>query len=135
MTFLTNKESKNPMMDQPLFLPRCCAKIRLHSSRGSHWNSFQLRRHHTLQYDPSHLFCTTSTAWRAHFLLPVMAFHSFSTKCLISVLSCFVYFHFVSAITSSTYQLDTEYSGINFFEGWDFFTVRIFTSGPHILLC
>lgn len=32
---------------------------------------------------------------------------------------------FVYAQTGYMYQLDTEYSGANFFSGWDFFEVRI----------
>lgn len=37
---------------------------------------------------------------------------------------CFLgYAHFVLAQTGYIYQLDTEYAGANFFQGWDFFTV------------
>lgn len=37
-----------------------------------------------------------------------------------------VYIRCAWALTGSTYQLDAEYSGNNFFDGWDFYTV----SGP-----
>jgi hypothetical protein len=35
-----------------------------------------------------------------------------------------MYLQYAAAITGSVYQLDAEYSGANFFQGWDFFTVR-----------
>ena len=39
---------------------------------------------------------------------------------------CFLgYMHFALAQTGYVYQLDTEYAGANFFQGWDFFTVSI----------
>ncbi|KAH0832512.1 endo-1,3(4)-beta-glucanase [Fonsecaea pedrosoi] len=54
-----------------------------------------------------------------------MAVHSFSPRCAAyhTLFVCFVYFHNVLGFTSSIYQLDSEYSGSNFFQGWDFFTV------------
>jgi hypothetical protein len=33
--------------------------------------------------------------------------------------------HFALAQTGYVYQLDTEYAGVNFFQGWNFYTVRI----------
>ncbi|KIW97726.1 uncharacterized protein Z519_01310 [Cladophialophora bantiana CBS 173.52] len=53
-----------------------------------------------------------------------MAVHSFSicNGACHTVLTCFVYFHYAFALTSSVYQLDSEYSGANFFQGWDFYT-------------
>ncbi|KIW83989.1 hypothetical protein Z517_03235 [Fonsecaea pedrosoi CBS 271.37] len=53
-----------------------------------------------------------------------MAVHSFSLRCAAyhTLFVCFVYFHNVLGFTSSIYQLDSEYSGSNFFQGWDFFT-------------
>jgi hypothetical protein len=33
------------------------------------------------------------------------------------------YVHLAVAQTGYVYQLDTEYAGANFFQGWDFFTV------------
>lgn len=41
----------------------------------------------------------------------------------------FGYVHVVLAQTGYVYQLDTEYAGANFFQGWDFFTVS--TSGRY----
>lgn len=35
----------------------------------------------------------------------------------------FVFIQHAWTFTSSTYQLDAEYSGNNFFDGWDFYTV------------
>lgn len=54
-----------------------------------------------------------------------MALHSLRTqklRLLVLFLS-FVYIRYAWALTSSTYRLDAEYSGNNFFDGWDFYTV------------
>ncbi|KIV79786.1 hypothetical protein PV11_07331 [Exophiala sideris] len=53
-----------------------------------------------------------------------MAVHSFTPKSagasfFLTFLLCSQY---ASAQTGSVYQLDTEYAGVNFFDGWDFFT-------------
>ncbi|KAI1629261.1 concanavalin A-like lectin/glucanase domain-containing protein, partial [Exophiala viscosa] len=53
-----------------------------------------------------------------------MAVHSFTPKSAGAsfLLACLLYLQYVSAQTGSVYQLDTEYSGVNFFDGWDFYT-------------
>jgi hypothetical protein len=59
-------------------------------------------------------------------LLPVMTVHSFchGGVAVRLIFACFIYLQYAAAITGSVYQLDAEYSGANFFQGWDFFTVR-----------
>lgn len=54
-----------------------------------------------------------------------MAVHSYGFKCAgcSFLLACLLWFPYASAQTSSVYQLDSEYSGTNFFDGWDFYTV------------
>ncbi|EXJ86714.1 hypothetical protein A1O3_03667 [Capronia epimyces CBS 606.96] len=49
-----------------------------------------------------------------------MAVHSFLSLQLLS--AYLLHFSRVSGQTGSVYQLDTEYSGTNFFDGWDFYT-------------
>ncbi|KIW53219.1 hypothetical protein PV05_08809 [Exophiala xenobiotica] len=53
-----------------------------------------------------------------------MAVHSYGFKCAgcSFLLACLLWFPYASAQTSSVYQLDSEYSGTNFFDGWDFYT-------------
>ncbi|ETI25676.1 hypothetical protein G647_02450 [Cladophialophora carrionii CBS 160.54] len=53
-----------------------------------------------------------------------MAVHSFRRRSVALHLffACFIYLRCTAAFTGSVYQLDTEYSGANFFQGWDFFT-------------
>ncbi|RVX73283.1 hypothetical protein B0A52_02925 [Exophiala mesophila] len=45
---------------------------------------------------------------------------AFQSLCFAFVLS--IYVQFASSFTGSEYYLDAEYSGRNFFDGWDFFT-------------
>lgn len=56
-----------------------------------------------------------------------MAVRSFLTN-HVSVYILFVSFYYFNRVvcqTSSIYQLDSEYSGNNFFDGWDFYTVSV----------
>lgn len=62
------------------------------------------------------------------YLLPVMAVHSFVSQSagIHLFLACLWCLQCALAQSSSVYVLDSEYSGTNFFDGWDFYTVRAF---------
>lgn len=52
------------------------------------------------------------------YILPIMACHSLFFAFLALILV-----HSATGFTGSEYYLDAEYSGHNFFDGWDFFAV------------
>jgi hypothetical protein len=61
----------------------------------------------------------------AFLCLPIMAVHSLRLPGAAArlFLACVLLFQHASAYSGSVYQLDAEYSGANFFQGFDFYTV------------
>jgi len=105
-----------------------------HSSRASRWNSFPILEIFFKHGCVSQFYALSLEACKLHSLSPIMALRSLCTRYLrlpVFVIS-FVYIRYAWAFTGSTYQLDAEYSGNNFFDGWDFFTVGDSKDGSYL---
>lgn len=84
------------------------------------------------EYTETSLLRVFLHGYESVWLLPTMAVHSLRSQndggigvLVVLFLWCFQH---ALAQTGSVYQLDSEYSGTNFFDGWDFFTVCNFVA-------
>ena len=79
----------------------------------------------TTQYGYTGRHCAYIPREQSFITLPIMAVHSFTPKSAGAsfFVACLLCLQYVSAQTGSVYRLDSEYSGVNFFDGWDFYTV------------
>lgn len=134
-TFSTILENfQNECLGQPPLISKMlCATYRAHSKRSPRWYLSQGSPENAsamllycLLISRGVFFCTAAIC----FSLPTMAVLSFCRRrATFYVFSaCLLYFQCAWAITGSVYQLDSEYSGANFFQGFDFYTVSLQTT-------
>ena len=110
----------------PLHSPCCSKRYRAHS-----WLSpilIFVQNHYKRPHDgPTASTCAfrVERGVLVSVLLPVMAVHSLrcGNAAVRLFLASLTYIQYALAITGSVYQLDSEYLGANFFQGWDFYTV------------